>query len=1029
VIHSEFKDPEGHIDRVQIKNITAAAAESICTCAEKGPGMCSHAAAALQHYKSFSHGEPPPGGPDAPPKFAGLKYEGFQELFAKVISSSKAELHINAESEFPHVPSKWERAALSVTLKAGTREYIGNLNNLRQLHFGKSMAAALQAANFSLQERQIIRYLAINAEADNSKLTLDAEQTAEFFHCLAGFPNFYKKGERIVVHKEKAEPVILCVKRGGVFTLRSAVTVDGAMLPLKSDKVITGRCGCWVGAGCEYWWIPAFVDVGWLRSFLRAEEQPCDMKTAETLLSGHLDIPFRVLREDGSGEGDEKCRALFSGEFSEEKGFDLTLSFMYKDKVCPANDGKLVSVEGKFCKRDTGAEQGIIDELKCFGFTRDNDNPSKFTLPDIESTGIFIDKVIPAWEKSGHAFFMSSTMAAMSSGGKGAPEIRLFCRLAASSEHHFTLGYEARAGEDKVSWKDLVKAASLNRGYLTTPGKGVAELGEKLKKFVMSTADIVSEAEQGRLRIPRSAAAFWVSAAALIPEAVPPEFYEFQAMFKNAVTAEEEPPAAEAAADPLFKGELRNYQRRGVTWMKELGVRGFNLVLADEMGLGKTIQAIALLCRHTGKGPSLIICPTSLIENWEREFARFSPRLKLTAVRGPSREKLWEDARESDVVVTSYSLLRRDTVPAEKINFNYVILDEAQHIKNPATSNAKTCKSLKSSKRLVLTGTPLENSPDDLWSIFDFLHPGLLGTLSKFKSSLGSASENEVGLEALAARTAPFILRRKKLDVCAELPPVQEQTFLCDMDDAQRILYSSFLDRARGQCEKMEPGKSGVGFEILTTLLRLRQICCHPGLLPPDLLGADKAAPLPPSAKMDLLQELTLENLDSGHKMLIFSQFTSLLRIIEQWLVSQGILYEYLDGATKNRMERVDNFNNNSSVKIFLLSLKAGGTGLNLTAADTVIIYDPWWNPAVEAQASDRAHRIGQTKPVSKMKLVMKESIEEKILELQAKKQFVFNSLVEKPSAAFSKLDINDIRFLLGMDSHFQTGAARDDGF
>ncbi len=345
----------------------------------------------------------------------------------------------------------------------------------------------------------------------------------------------------------------------------------------------------------------------------------------------------------------------------------------------------------------------------------------------------------------------------------------------------------------------------------------------------------------------------------------------------------------------------------------------------------------------------------------------------------------------------------------KKHEFKYVILDEAQHIKNPSTVNAVTSKTIKAEYKIVLTGTPLQNSPEELWSIFDFLHPKMLGSLNAFKNRYSGIGNDESMQYDLASRTAPFILRRKKAEVEPDLPDKTVQTLYCDMNTGQRKIYEDFRQKGVADFGKLRKNGKNTRFDLLTNLLRLRQICCHPTLISDN----DFRSPSIGSAKTELLQELLLESMDSGHKVLVFSQFTSFLAIVRKWLTDKDIPFEYLDGSTKKRLQRVNNFNKSAGIPIFLLSLKAGGVGLNLTSADRVIIYDPWWNPAVEAQATDRTHRIGQKKSVYSMKLVVKDSIEEKILKLQKKKQKIFENMVENQSTSLKNLSDDDIEFLL----------------
>ena len=429
--------------------------------------------------------------------------------------------------------------------------------------------------------------------------------------------------------------------------------------------------------------------------------------------------------------------------------------------------------------------------------------------------------------------------------------------------------------------------------------------------------------------------------------------------------------------------------------MQFLTDRGFGALLADEMGLGKTVQLLAFFASRYGADdpPGLVVCPASLVVNWKNEAERFLPGVRAGILRSSGRRELSELLEKSDLVIISYAAARLNSGMLKKHRFGTLILDEAQHIKNPGSGNARICKDLAAMRRIVLSGTPLEISPEDLWSIMDFLLPGMLGTLPEFRRTYGGAGAGDESLESdLAARVAPFIKRRTKLKVAPDLPVRSELTLYCELASEQRKLYDGTLARGRELLRTASRDKNGAA--IFEVLLRLRQICCHPRLLP-DGVG-DKVS----SAKSELLTELLHENIDSGHKMLLFSQFTSMLQLLIPELDEAGIVYEYLDGATRDRQKHVDRFNRDDAVRLFLLSLKAGGTGLNLTAADTVIIYDPWWNPAVESQAADRTHRIGQTKPVNILKLVVKDTIEEKVQLLQEHKRRIFDEVVADPAAA-----------------------------
>lgn len=450
-------------------------------------------------------------------------------------------------------------------------------------------------------------------------------------------------------------------------------------------------------------------------------------------------------------------------------------------------------------------------------------------------------------------------------------------------------------------------------------------------------------------------------------------------------------------APPLGKLDevLRPYQKHGVAWLEFLRKNRFGGILADEMGLGKTLQTLAFLKtvveRRSEGVPSLIVCPTSLVFNWVAEAEKFTPELKVMALQGARRQELFEKIPEADLVVTSYALIRRDLEQYRGIEFDTIVLDEAQHIKNRQTQNAQAVKAIRSRNRFVLTGTPIENSVLDLWSIFDFLMPGYLGSATDFKEryEVPIARENDANAKArLARRIRPFLLRRLKTEVAKDLPEKLEQVSFCELTAEQQEVYQQLLESSRNEISKAvgEQGLQKSRMVILTALLRLRQVCCDLRLLKLENAGETN------SGKVELFGELLQEVIDGGHRVLVFSQFTEMLALLKEHLAGQDVKYSYLDGSTTDRAKVVQEFQGNENIPVFLISLKAGGVGLNLTAADTVIHFDPWWNPAVEAQATDRAHRIGQTRVVTSYKLITRGTVEEKILNLQNKKRELIQS-------------------------------------
>jgi len=470
-----------------------------------------------------------------------------------------------------------------------------------------------------------------------------------------------------------------------------------------------------------------------------------------------------------------------------------------------------------------------------------------------------------------------------------------------------------------------------------------------------------------------------------------------------------------SAIPSTVNAKLRNYQVEGVHWLERLRMMFLNGILADDMGLGKTLQAIVAMTqfRKEKSKPALVVCPTSLLYNWKEEFSKFNPQLKVLVVDGvPSyRKKLIESLTEYDVVVTSYSLLQKDVESYQDVGFTYMVLDEAQHIKNRGTRNARSVKQIAAEHKLILSGTPIENSLEELWSLFDFLMPGFLGAYDRFveKYIRVSGDEHMSNLQYLRKKVAPFILRRMKADVLEDLPPVSEIVYHCQLSKTQQELYRSYAQSARDELVKLvaRDGFDKVQIHVLATLTRLKQICCHPAIF------AKETPDEGDSAKYDMLVELIQTLIEGGHKTVIFSQYTKMLQIMRRDFEQMGIRFVYLDGSSKNRLDIVNQFNADSTISVFLVSLKAGGTGLNLVGADTVIHYDMWWNPAVENQATDRVYRLGQKQSVSVYKLVTLGTIEEKIVDMQSRKKGLVKKVVSCDDEAIAKLTWEDVLELL----------------
>ena len=514
-----------------------------------------------------------------------------------------------------------------------------------------------------------------------------------------------------------------------------------------------------------------------------------------------------------------------------------------------------------------------------------------------------------------------------------------------------------------------------------------------------------TQTQPGLYRINRAHAAYVEETARELGSAIA----DRREALKKFITGRDASPDAKTKLGPLAE-TLREYQLAGFNWLTRLAANKLGGILADEMGLGKTVQTLAFLRAHQGEGPALIVCPTSLVTNWENEARKFTPELKTLVLEGAARADRFKSIAGADMVITSYALLRRDIETLRKFNFSTAVLDEAQHIKNPETQNAQAAYALRANHRFVLTGTPMENSVRDLWSIMNFALPGYLGNRTDFRENYelpiarGSAPEVQ---RRLSRRLQPFLLRRRKRDVAKDLPEKIEQVVPCNLTSHQRAAYDALL-------REIQQGLGGSGrnvnagaqrMKMLTGLLRLRQVCCDL-----RLVGIDKEET---SAKLDLLDELLEEAIDGEHRVLVFSQFVSMLHLIRERLEQLEIPFCYLDGSTKQRQEVVDRFQGDSAIPVFLISLKAGGVGLNLSAADTVIHFDPWWNPAVEAQATDRAHRIGQTRVVTAYKLITRDTVEEKILKLQEKKRAAIDAAIDSEEPLMTDLTTEELEELL----------------
>ena len=640
------------------------------------------------------------------------------------------------------------------------------------------------------------------------------------------------------------------------------------------------------------------------------------------------------------------------------------LEFDYDGAVIPAGRTTPLAVStehGLVIRRDPATESAADILLFELGFREAKDprlDPGTMELPAKRMGQVTRDLVQAGWRVEAEGKLI-----------RPAGEFKL---AVTSGIDWFELGGQVEYGGGQgVSLPDLLAAAQRGDSMIALGDGSMGMLPEEwLKKYGMLVD--LGTSENGHLRFSQSQAALLDSLLAAQPE------IRIDASFQKVRETLGSFEGVQPVDTPSgFHGELRPYQCEGLGWLDYLQKFDFGGILADDMGLGKTIQVLALLqkrrSRRQAKGPSLAVVPRSLVFNWVQEAAKFTPRLRVVDYTGPNRHALRETFSNHDLIITTYGTLRTDIVELTQIEFDYLILDEAQAIKNADSQAAKAARLLRGRHRLAMSGTPIENHLGELWSIFEFLNPGMLGTSAVFKrhtTGTGSGALEDADRTLLAKSLRPFILRRTKSQVVKDLPEKTEQTLHCDMEPAQRQVYEELRAHYRHALlrkESTELNRSKI--EVLEALLRLRQAACHPALIDPT-----RAAE--PSAKLDALLPSLAEVVEEGHKALVFSQFTSFLALVRDRLDQEKLTYEYLDGKTRNRAARVERFQNDPNCPIFLISLKAGGLGLNLTAAEYVYLLDPWWNPAVEAQAIDRSHRIGQTQNVFAYRLICRDTVE-----------------------------------------------------
>jgi hypothetical protein len=678
------------------------------------------------------------------------------------------------------------------------------------------------------------------------------------------------------------------------------------------------------------------------------------------------------------------------------------LSFGYDGAVVPNEQlgrGVFQPDQRRLIVRDAAAEQDAAERLRQLGFRP----TASYLGKGLELAPRNLPKVVRTLLEAGWHVEAEGKLY------RQPGEIRIEVN---SGIDWFELHGSVKFGDKEAPLPELL--AALKRGENTVRlGDGTFGMlpEEWLKKYGMLAG--LGKAEGDHLRFTRSQVGLLDALLAAQPEAT------CDAVFAQARDELRAFQGIQPADPPAgFVGELRGYQREGLGWLHFLQKFSFGGCLADDMGLGKTVQVLALLesrraLRAAGgpdrPKPSLVVVPRSLVFNWKQEAARFTPQLRVLEHMGMVRDKTAERFDDYDLIITTYGTLRRDALLFKDVEFDYCILDESQAVKNAGTESAKAVRLLRGNHRLALSGTPVENHLGELWSLFEFLNPSMLSSASVFKlGGVGARNPDPETRTLLALALRPFILRRTKEQVAKDLPQKTEQTLFCELEPVQRKRYDELRDHYRqALLARIErDGMNKAKMQVLEALLRLRQAACHPGLI-------DKSKTSESSAKLDVLLPQLAELHEEGHKVLVFSQFTSLLAIVRDRLDQEQIPYEYLDGRTRDRAAKVERFQNDPDCKLFLISLKAGGLGLNLTAAEYIFLLDPWWNPAVESQAIDRAHRIGQTRAVFAYRLIARDTVEEKVVELQKTKRDLADAIINADNSLIRNLGREDLELLL----------------
>ncbi|MBF8981925.1 SNF2 helicase associated domain-containing protein [Lutibacter sp. B2] len=1005
-----------------------------CTCPAHGNywGCCKHIAAVLFNIREK----------DKQGEFSEVESkktaENILDFFHFKQADRKVQVKMEITYEFEQDPHSKEDSTSYFSLRIGDdklyvvksiRNLIKSIENNDQIYFGKQFTFDPEKHTFKDKDMQIIDFLREIYETEEIKenysyrfennsilkgkrMTLTTSTLKRFFEIV-------KERKINAIIKNKTYKNINTLEKD--ISLEFYLTKENKDLSLKvdyyGDKLVPLLPnGEYFFTGEEIYKISKKQNENF-KPFYNAiiNQDNNTIKIPQEYKEKFVSEVYPFVKKLGKINMDEKIQsAIYAPKIKPKIYFDregnkiiAEIKFVYGDIIINPfnNDQKLDMEEERILVRDLEKEEELLNIFEDAEFMVKN---NQVYLEDDEKIFEFVYKKIDIFKEFGDIYYSES-----------------FKTMEIKDSSSFSGGIRLNSGNDLLEFKFEIEGIS--NAELATVFQAIKEKKKyyRLKdgsylpleiEELSKVGQIVDYLELGKKDFEKEILEIPKFRALYLDEHLKEtnlKSIKRNLSFKEFVQNIKEPGDMEYTIPKELEQTLREYQIIGFKWLKTLDAYGLGGILADDMGLGKTLQVLTFLLsekRERGNCPSLIVAPTSLVYNWSAEVEKFTPSLKTLVISGnkEERSKMIEEIMDYDIVITSYPLIRRDIEEYKNISFRYCIIDEAQHIKNPRSQNAQSVKQIKAKNYFALTGTPVENSLSELWSIFDYSMPGYLLSHTRFQKKFEKPimkEQDKEALDILGKHIRPFILRRLKKDVLKELPDKIEHKVVVELTKEQKKIYLAYLKQIKGEIED-EIKNKGFGkshIKILAGLTRLRQICCHPKLFIEDFNDQ--------SGKLLILEEIVNDAIDGGHRILLFSQFTSMLKIIKDRFEDMGIEYKYLDGSTdtKVRGQLVDDFNEGEG-KVFLISLKAGGTGLNLTGADTVIHFDPWWNPAVEEQATDRAYRIGQKKAVHVMKLITKGTIEEKIFALQEKKRKMIDSVIKPGETLVSKMSEEEIR-------------------